>query len=61
MTRFWVVQTYLPLLGPVSEIIDSQGTRKILIAGRNHAERAKARAADLNAATAAKPRAASGR
>lgn len=49
MARFFVNSTYLAALGQVSEILDRESPRRILIAGMNHQERAKARAASLNA------------
>lgn len=37
-------------LGWLSEILDSQSQRRILIAGANHEDRARARAEELNVA-----------
>jgi len=51
--RYLVEPTYLASLGQVSEIIDTQTRRRILVAGTGHADRAKVRVAALNAAAEA--------
>lgn len=51
----WIVEsTYLAALGAISEILDTQSNRRILVAGRNHRERAQERADNLNAEGAAR-------
>lgn len=53
MNRYFVNATYLAALGQVSEILDRESTRRILVAGKDHAARAQRRADALNAALAA--------
>jgi len=53
--RWIVAQTYLASLGQVSEILDTQSNRRILVAGSDHRTRAERRAAELNAETARGP------
>jgi len=48
--RYFVNVTYLAAIGQVSEILDRESRRRVLVAGANHRERAEARAAALNAA-----------
>lgn len=47
--RYFVNVTYVAALGQVSEILDRESQRRILIAGALHRERAEKRAAEMNA------------
>lgn len=49
MSRYYVTRTFHPALGWMSEILDRQGSGRILVAGVDHAARAERRAAQLNA------------
>lgn len=53
--RYYVVQTFHAALGWMSEILDRQGSGRILVAGVDHAARAERRAAQLNGLPADPP------
>ena len=48
MSRYYVVQAFHAGIGWMSEILDRQGTSRVLVAGVDHQRRAEARAAELN-------------